>query len=129
MDTVVVVDTVVVLMTEASKSWLAINAYWLVPVLTAILTIISVIWNNTRQIKNQNRQTYKPYITVDDISKYEDEFESPYYILKEKSGQKHIPVLLSIKNIGNGVATNVAIEGCNNTKITTGSKGEEYDDD
>jgi|LGOV01.1.fsa_nt_gb hypothetical protein len=68
--------------------------------LGTIATIIFVNSNTNKQIKNQNIQTYRPYLTLDSSSHLEDF------------------IILNFKNIGYGVAKNVKIANIGNQDIS-----------
>lgn len=109
MDTVTVMDTVVVFLGEASKSWLETNAIWLIPSITVFVTIIGIIvsaWISTsntkkqiinsresteeqikasikstnKQIENQNIEGRRPYVKIVKIGKSVHLNEPKYYI-------------------------------------------------
>lgn len=88
--------------------------YIIVPVLLTLLTIWSVIHSNNKQIKNQNKQTYKPRLRLSKI--YQEKVENchdnyQYFAVskfanKEKDDKLKTTIKLSIdlSNIGNGIA-------------------------
>ena len=49
-------DTVFVVLNETTQSWWAGNAYWWVPVLTVIVTVLGIFFSTKISIKNTNKQ-------------------------------------------------------------------------
>lgn len=99
-------------------------------ILFSLGAIIGVIWSTNRQIKNQNKESHRPYIAITglpDITKQEDKLLRKEYctcdkittdkviknsVLKTTDGKR----VLCISNIGYGVAHDVKIISLYNNK-------------
>lgn len=118
MDTVVVIDTIVVLMAETSKSWFAVNAYWLVPVVTILVTLWGIrkstktsIKNTNDQIESQNKENHRPYINIKKVQPNCNKSEEGYWgnYIKYEGNEITVERNIEIENIGYGIATNIKI--------------------
>ena len=115
-------DTVAVIIQEASNAWQA-NRNWIIPAIAIIVQIAMIIFivkNTNRQIKNQNKESRRPHLIVDEIKEnWPDKLEAEYQIENSYNKEKRNKILtcymLEIVNIGYGVAHNIKLIGVNKT--------------
>ncbi|MDZ7796174.1 MAG: hypothetical protein U5N56_03620 [Candidatus Marinimicrobia bacterium] len=97
------------------------NLFWIVPSLLSLGAIIAVVCNTNRQIKNQNKISYRPFLRVFDVNDSEEDFFNAYLSVKDNEdlNQESEPVKTKIKirNMGHGIATNIIFVGFANTVI------------
>lgn len=93
-----------------------------IDVLNLMLTILSImipvfatIYTAYSRIRNENTETHKPYLVLDDIKsldkldeyKYHFNFEGKNYHKNPSDDHFVLPVCILLKNIGYGVASNI----------------------
>lgn len=97
------------------------NLFWIVPSLISAATIVFVVINTNKQIKNQNKESHRPYLRVLDVDDTNEDFLNSYIAVKDNEELNHenIPVqtIIKIKNMGYGIATNTLLLGFANTFI------------
>lgn len=79
-------------------------------ILSIAIPVFATIYTAYSRIRNENRETHKPYLVLDKIIKLEELNKYKYYLLFSKDAtisDNSLFVSLIIKNIGYGVASNI----------------------
>lgn len=84
-------------------------------ILSIMIPVFATIYTAYSRIRNENRETHKPYLVLDEIEEletvdvynYHFNFEGKKYSKKEIEHGVILPVSIRIKNIGYGVASNI----------------------
>ena len=84
-------------------------------ILSIMIPVFATIYTAYSRIRNENRETHKPYLVLDeieeietvDVYKYHFNFEGKNKSLKKIENGIILPVSIRIKNIGYGVASNI----------------------
>lgn len=84
-------------------------------VLSIMIPVFATIYTAYSRIRNENRETHKPYLALDEINEidsvdvynYHFNFEGKNYSKKKLEHGVILPVSIKIKNIGYGVASNI----------------------
>lgn len=84
-------------------------------ILSIMIPVFATIYTAYSRIRNENRETHKPYLVLDDITsldkldeyKYHFNFEGKSHSSKKIENGVILPVSIKIKNIGYGVASNI----------------------
>ena len=88
---------------------------WLIFIIPTILTIVNV-WivnlNTNKQIKNQNKETYRPRLKVSNIERISSkEYVHSYYAhskyFEEGSNKGNVKFKIQLENIGTGLANDI----------------------
>lgn len=102
---------------------------------TIVIPVFATIYTGHIRIKNENKEEHKPYLSLGQIESLEkiDRFSyffivfGKYYknhtkeqIILESRKEEIIPISLSLKNIGYGVASNIKFYDLNTTKTVLG---------
>lgn len=79
-------------------------------ILSIAIPVFATIYTAYSRIRNENRETHKPYLVLDEIIKLKELNKYKYYLLFSKDAtisDNSLFVSLIIKNIGYGVASNI----------------------
>ena len=84
-------------------------------ILSILIPVFATIYTAYSRIRNENKETHKPYLVLDDIVeiekvdeyKYHFNFEGRAYSNKQIEKGIILPISITIKNIGYGVASNI----------------------
>ena len=84
-------------------------------ILSIMIPVFATIYTAYSRIRNENRETHKPYLALDEITEidsvdiysYHFNFEGRNYSKKKLENGVILPVSIKIKNIGYGVASNI----------------------
>lgn len=102
--------------------WISENLFWIVPSLISAATIVFVVVNTNKQIRNQNKESHRPYLKFFDINDCNEDFFNSYIAVKNNEGknteEKTVYTKIEIKNVGYGIATNIHLLGFANTVIS-----------
>lgn len=97
--------------------WISDNIEWIAPLIASIIIPLSVVFiankHTEKQIKSQNIENHKPFITFKGIEyNYVDEEKHPIYKMyfSETEDKESTNAALIIKNIGYGIAKDIIIE-------------------
>ena len=91
--------------------------FFIVPVITTAITTLINVWlvnkNTNKQIENQNKETYRPRLKLNNIEVVEHNINERYLYahstnFKEKSGGISLYVDVMLENIGNGIANDLS---------------------
>lgn len=99
-------------------------------ILSIMIPVFATIYTAYSRIRNENKETHKPYLVLDDVQLLECIDEYKYYFNFE--GKKYhkgqieeyyvLPVCLLLKNIGYGVASNIKFYNLFTGKETVGNQ-------
>lgn len=80
-------------------------------ILSIAIPVFATIYTAYSRIRNENRETHKPYLVLDEIVKLDDINKYKYYLNftpnKDVNPKNKLFISLIIKNIGYGVASNI----------------------
>ena len=80
-------------------------------ILSIAIPVFATIYTAYSRIRNENRETHKPYLVLDEIVKLDDINKYKYYLNftlnKDINTKNKLFISLIIKNIGYGVASNI----------------------
>lgn len=94
----------------------------LLPILSIIIPVFATVYTVNNRIKNENKENHKPYLLLDTVENIKEidtysyyltplgrnfMSENPNFDYSDSEKHKSINVILKIKNIGYGVATNI----------------------
>lgn len=94
----------------------------LLPILSIVIPVFATIYTVNNRIKNENKENHKPYLLLETIENIKEidaysyyltplgrnfMLENPNFSYVDISNYKSINIVLKIKNIGYGVATNI----------------------
>jgi len=94
----------------------------LLPILSIIVPVFATVYTVNNRIKNENRENHKPYLLLDEVDDIKEIDEYSYYLVPvgrnyldkhsdinydEVKGNNDLTIILKIKNIGYGVASNI----------------------
>jgi len=87
----------------------------MVPSVVSAATIVFVVINTSRQIKNQNKESHRPYLRILDVNDSDEDSLNSYLSVKdnEELNSEREPVKTKIKiiNMGYGPSTNILLLG------------------
>lgn len=87
-------------------------------ILSIAIPVFATIYTAYSRIRNENRETHKPYLVLDKIIKLEELDKYKYYLNFSKtakiSDNDNLFISLIIKNIGYGVASNIKFYNLSN---------------
>ena len=93
-------------------------------ILSIAIPVFATIYTAYSRIRNENRETHKPYLVLDEIIKLDDIDKYKYYLNftsnKTIDIKDNLFVSLIIKNIGYGVASNIKFYNLSNGKEIEG---------
>lgn len=95
--------------------WIADNLFWIIPSLVSAATILFVVINTNKQIKNQNKESHRPYLRVVKFEEVEKSFMNSYLTVKNDddiiSDKGRVDGKIWVHNLGYGIATNILLIG------------------
>jgi hypothetical protein len=113
-------DTLIVALNETTKS-----IDWILPLIAIVVQVVAIFFivrNTNKQIKNQNKESHRPYLRVINFEEVEEEFMNSYLAVKNnedtRNEVKTIHGEVWIRNLGYGTATNIFLLGFDKTVCT-----------
>lgn len=110
--------------------------FFVIPIIVNIVTTLINIWlvnkNTNKQIENQNRETYRPRLRLNDINLVKSNVDKRHlyaHSLRFKDKAKGISLYAEVilENIGNGIANNLTFYMLNNGNKCIGIQAESKD--
>lgn len=94
----------------------------LLPILSIIIPVFATVYTVNNRIKNENKENHKPYLLLDNVENIKQIDKYAYYLMaigrnykenhkdinyNDAKGNNDITIMLKVKNIGYGVASNI----------------------